>query len=163
MHSSLKVLFALLAITSASMYVVAGARHVHSSDSDFSWSDDEHALSLHSHNGSGIVVDRAKPSPLNGMQAGDVIVSIDGRAVAQIDDLMRAIRSHAQSPSTVTIRRAGHEVRVTWTYAETRAMFETVLFPPPPPPAPPAPPAPAAPPAPPAPQAPPSPVAGADA
>ncbi len=131
-HTMLAILLsALLASTSAP----AGKHHTDS----FSWNDDGQSLSLHSNDTSGIVVDRTTPTPFHGLQAGDIIVAIDDRPIAQVSELLKALRDHRASAAKLRVRRAGNEVALNWASADYAML---VPSPPPAPPAPPPPPPP---------------------
>ncbi len=84
-----------------------------------------------------------------GLRAGDVITRIDGKAVDNPEDVMRALHEHkGKGEAKITVRRHGHTRTVMMKVPSLDA-----LLPPPPPPAPPV----APPPPPPAPPVPPPP------
>lgn len=136
MRNSYTLLAIVLAATLASMAAVAGSEPHHNSDSQYSWSENGHSLSLHSTGRSGIVVDHTTPTPFHGLQSGDVILTIDGHPSTRVDELLQSVRKHGNSQITLRIRRSGAEVNVVWTPAEFQAMFPPAPAPPSPPPAP---------------------------
>lgn len=136
MRNPATILAIVLSATLAATVAFADTR-VHSSDSDYSWSENGRGLSLHSHGASGIVVDRTNPVPFHGLRPGDVIVAVDGHAVTQVNDLLKAVRGHDTTPMTMRVHRAGSDVTLSWTHAEFHALFPSPPQPPPPPPAPP--------------------------
>ncbi len=122
----------------AAPFVALAGEHMHGSgsDEDMVWSDDGHELVMHSHDGSGIVVDSTQPSPYHGLRGGDVVLSLDGRGLTRLHDLMDALRRHDKSPAILRVRRDGGVVSLTLSAADCKALV------PPPPPSPPAPPPP---------------------
>ena len=125
----------LLAVAGA--FAMAGAKEVHTRVDDFSCTnDDGTSLALHSENDSGVIVTRAEPAPLHGLQRGDVILAVDGKPVHQVEGITRALRGRT-TPVALRVRRGTSESTVVWSRADYR-MFTPA--PPPPSPAPPAPP-----------------------
>jgi S1-C subfamily serine protease len=135
---------AVLSVLAAPLAAVAG-QHMHGSgsDEDMVWSESGHELVMHSHDGSGIVVDSTQPSPYHGLRSGDVVLSLDGRGMTHLHDLMDALRRHDRSPAILRVRRGGSEVALSLSPSDCKAL---VPPPPPPPPAPPPPPPPPPPP-----------------
>jgi hypothetical protein len=125
----------------AAPLVAHADQHLHGSgsDEDLVWSDNGHELVMHSHDGNGIVVDSATPSPYHGLRGGDIVLSLDGRGVTHLHDLMDALRRHDKSAAILRVRRNGGEIALTLSQADCKAL---VPPPPPPPPAPPPPPPP---------------------
>jgi S1-C subfamily serine protease len=118
--------------------VALAGQHMHDSGSgeNIVWSENDHELVMHSSDSSGIVIDSTRPSPYHGLRGGDVVLSLDGRGITHLHDLMDALRRHDKSPAILRVRRGGSEVSLTLSPTDCRALV------PPPPPAPPPPPPP---------------------
>ena len=121
--------------------IVAGPAHAGRTVHDeFLWSDDGRALGL-SADGERVVVTQATPAPQRGLQAGDLLVSVEGQPLHRTSTLAQAVRDAHGRSVRVQVARDGVVRTLTWTAADY-ALF----MPPPPPPPPPAPPAPPPPP-----------------
>jgi membrane-associated protease RseP (regulator of RpoE activity) len=108
---------------------------------EFQWVEDGQVLALHG-DGERLVVTQATPAPQRGLQAGDVLVSIEGRPLHGTDALEHAVRDAHGHSVRVQVARDGVVHTLTWTAAD----YHLFLAPPPPPPPSPAPPAPPPPP-----------------
>lgn len=60
------------------------------------------------------------PAEKAGLQFGDEIVGVDGRTVNNADEVVRLIRGAAGSKVTLTVKRAGKEIKFTLTRAVVR-------------------------------------------
>jgi membrane-associated protease RseP (regulator of RpoE activity) len=69
----------------------------------------------------GPVGGRAGPAEVAGIRPGDVVVSVDGKAIdGRVDDLMSAIKNHPDQPVTVVVDRGGATKTLTVTPADGR-------------------------------------------
>jgi hypothetical protein len=114
---------------------LAGRAHI----DEFEWVDGPQTLALHG-DGDRVVVTQATPSPLRGLQVGDVLASVDDRAVHDTAALEQAVRNAHGHSVRVQVAHDGVLRTLTWT-----ARDYSLFLPPPPPSPPPAPPPPPAP------------------
>jgi hypothetical protein len=100
------------------------------------WSEGSRSLSLGSSLTSGIAVTRAHPDEVAGLRLGDVIVAMNGRHVANLDEMDEVLRHHVGRIS-LEVRRNGVSKSVTWMHSFyaglVRRPVPDVLLPPPPP------------------------------
>jgi len=81
----------------------------------------------------GVVALGGRPGPaaVAGLRAGDVVVSVDGKAIGgNVDALTSAIQKHAGEPLTVVVDRDGHARTLTVTPADGRTVHEAGAQPP---------------------------------
>jgi membrane-associated protease RseP (regulator of RpoE activity) len=72
------------------------------------------------------------PAAVAGMRPGDIVVSVDGRAIGgNVDALTTAIHDHPDRPVTVVVDRAGTDKTLTVTPANGRTLKEKDSTPPP--------------------------------
>jgi hypothetical protein len=128
----------VMAAAVAAPCAMAG-QHSTTTVSDFSWSADGQALSLHSQTGSAVVVTHATPEPFHGLRAGDRLLAADGKPLHQVEDLTRLLRGRTR-PLELRVQRGQRLTTLVWSQADYRAFAPSDPPPAPPPlPAPPAP------------------------
>jgi membrane-associated protease RseP (regulator of RpoE activity) len=72
------------------------------------------------------------PAAAGGIQAGDVVVSVDGKPITgNVDALTTVIHDHPDQPLTVVVDRRGRERTLTVTPANGRSLHEKDSVPPP--------------------------------
>jgi regulator of sigma E protease len=57
-------------------------------------------------------INRNQPADAAGLKTGDVILAVDGKADASYEQLITAIRSHADQPLTLTIKRGAQQMAI---------------------------------------------------
>jgi membrane-associated protease RseP (regulator of RpoE activity) len=78
------------------------------------------------------VGDQASPAGAGGIRSGDIVVSVDGKAIGgNIDALTSAIQSHPDRPLTFVVDRAGTRRTLTVTPVNGRTQTEKGAVPPP--------------------------------
>jgi membrane-associated protease RseP (regulator of RpoE activity) len=71
------------------------------------------------------IAGQTSPAAAGGLKNGDIVVSLDGKAVnGSADTLTRAIQSHPGQPVAVVVDRGGHLVHLTVTPANGRTVHE---------------------------------------
>ncbi len=67
----------------------------------------------------------SNPAQAGGLHAGDIVVSVNGKAIGgNVDGLAKAIRANQGRPITVVVDRAGHRLQLTATPADGRTAHE---------------------------------------